>query len=214
MSLRPEDFRCGSLGSADCSCARTAGARATGSTSRWRAGRRRPGIWTSSTAGRCRRRRAQIAEQDFVRLASSTAASPRSSPRRRRALRRRAVLVGDRSRPGDRPLAGRPCLVQRRRGEARRAGARADGRRHDRRSPRGRRSRCEDEAAVHVGARPGECHADAGRHYGSTSAPESSAPTGLYAAGADVGGISTGGYSSGLAAALVFGRIAAEQALS
>ena len=36
----------------------------------------------------------------------------------------------------------------------------------------------------------------------------------LYAAGADVGGISTGGYSSGLAAALVFGRIAAEDALS
>jgi len=35
---------------------------------------------------------------------------------------------------------------------------------------------------------------------------------GLYAAGADVGGISTGGYSSGLAAALVFGRIAAEAA--
>jgi fumarate reductase flavoprotein subunit len=37
---------------------------------------------------------------------------------------------------------------------------------------------------------------------------------GLYAAGADVGGISTGGYASGLAAALVFGRIAAESALS
>jgi succinate dehydrogenase/fumarate reductase flavoprotein subunit len=37
---------------------------------------------------------------------------------------------------------------------------------------------------------------------------------GLYAAGADVGGIATGGYSSGLAAALVFGRIAAESALS
>lgn len=37
---------------------------------------------------------------------------------------------------------------------------------------------------------------------------------GLYAAGADVGGISGGGYSSGLAAALVFGRIAAEEALS
>jgi fumarate reductase flavoprotein subunit len=36
----------------------------------------------------------------------------------------------------------------------------------------------------------------------------------LYAAGADVGGIATGGYSSGLAAALVFGRIAAEEALS
>lgn len=36
---------------------------------------------------------------------------------------------------------------------------------------------------------------------------------GVYACGADVGGISTGGYSSGLAAALVFGRIAAESAL-
>jgi len=36
----------------------------------------------------------------------------------------------------------------------------------------------------------------------------------LFAAGADVGGISTGGWSSGLAAALVFGRIAAEEALS
>ena len=36
---------------------------------------------------------------------------------------------------------------------------------------------------------------------------------GIFACGADVGGISTGGYSSGLAAALVFGRIAAEEAL-
>jgi succinate dehydrogenase/fumarate reductase flavoprotein subunit len=37
---------------------------------------------------------------------------------------------------------------------------------------------------------------------------------GLFAAGADVGGISTGGYASGLAAALVFGRIAAESAVA
>lgn len=36
----------------------------------------------------------------------------------------------------------------------------------------------------------------------------------LYAAGADAGGIFTGGYGSGLAAALVFGRIAAESALT
>jgi fumarate reductase flavoprotein subunit len=36
---------------------------------------------------------------------------------------------------------------------------------------------------------------------------------GLFAAGADVGGVSTGGYSSGLAAALVLGRIAAERAV-
>jgi fumarate reductase flavoprotein subunit len=40
------------------------------------------------------------------------------------------------------------------------------------------------------------------------------AADGLYAAGADVGDISTGGYSSGLAAALVLGRVAAEAALS
>jgi fumarate reductase flavoprotein subunit len=37
---------------------------------------------------------------------------------------------------------------------------------------------------------------------------------GLFAAGADVGGISSGGWSSGLAAALVFGRIAAQTALA
>jgi succinate dehydrogenase/fumarate reductase flavoprotein subunit len=35
---------------------------------------------------------------------------------------------------------------------------------------------------------------------------------GLFAAGADAGGISTGGYASGLAAAVVFGRVAAESA--
>jgi fumarate reductase flavoprotein subunit len=39
------------------------------------------------------------------------------------------------------------------------------------------------------------------------------AAEGLWAAGADVGGISTGGWSSALAAALVLGRIAAEDAL-
>jgi succinate dehydrogenase/fumarate reductase flavoprotein subunit len=37
---------------------------------------------------------------------------------------------------------------------------------------------------------------------------------GLHAAGADAGGIFTGGYGSGLAAALVYGRIAAETALA
>jgi succinate dehydrogenase/fumarate reductase flavoprotein subunit len=36
---------------------------------------------------------------------------------------------------------------------------------------------------------------------------------GLFAAGADVGGVSSGGYSSGLAAALVLGRRAAEEAV-
>ena len=37
---------------------------------------------------------------------------------------------------------------------------------------------------------------------------------GLFACGADAGGIATGGYASGLAAALVFGRIAARSALA
>jgi fumarate reductase flavoprotein subunit len=36
---------------------------------------------------------------------------------------------------------------------------------------------------------------------------------GLYAAGVEVGGVSVGGYTSGLAAALVFGRVAAESAV-
>jgi fumarate reductase flavoprotein subunit len=40
------------------------------------------------------------------------------------------------------------------------------------------------------------------------------ATDGIFAAGTDAGGMSTGGYSSGLAAALVFGKIAAEEALS
>jgi fumarate reductase flavoprotein subunit len=40
------------------------------------------------------------------------------------------------------------------------------------------------------------------------------AAEGLYVAGADAGGISTGGWSSALASALVFGRLAAEEALS
>jgi len=39
------------------------------------------------------------------------------------------------------------------------------------------------------------------------------AVAGLFACGADAGGIATGGYASGLAAALVFGRIAARAAL-
>jgi fumarate reductase flavoprotein subunit len=37
---------------------------------------------------------------------------------------------------------------------------------------------------------------------------------GLYAAGVDVGGVSTGGYTSGLASALVFGRVAAESGVA
>ena len=44
--------------------------------------------------------------------------------------------------------------------------------------------------------------------------PTARAADGVFAAGADAGGIMAGGYSSGLAAALVLGRVAAESALS
>ena len=39
------------------------------------------------------------------------------------------------------------------------------------------------------------------------------AADGVFACGADAGGLATGGYASGLAGALVFGRIAARAAL-
>jgi len=44
--------------------------------------------------------------------------------------------------------------------------------------------------------------------------PSAQAAAGVFAAGTDAGGIATGGYSSGLAAALVFGLVAAEAALA
>ena len=44
--------------------------------------------------------------------------------------------------------------------------------------------------------------------------PQCRVRDGVFAAGADAGGVMAGGYSSGLAAALVLGRIAAEEALS
>ena len=64
-------------------------------------------------------------------------------------------------------------------------------------------------AAVRV--KPGITHTIGGLRIDERAAVQG--VDGLFAAGADVGGISTGGYASGLAAALVFGRIAAESAL-
>jgi succinate dehydrogenase/fumarate reductase flavoprotein subunit len=49
---------------------------------------------------------------------------------------------------------------------------------------------------------------------GLRAGPDCGVAERLFACGADIGGISTGGYASGLAAALVLGRIAAESALS
>jgi succinate dehydrogenase/fumarate reductase flavoprotein subunit len=48
---------------------------------------------------------------------------------------------------------------------------------------------------------------------GLRAGPDCQVAERLFACGADIGGISTGGYTSGLAAALVFGRVAAESAL-
>jgi fumarate reductase flavoprotein subunit len=66
-------------------------------------------------------------------------------------------------------------------------------------------------ARVAVRVRPGITHTIGGLRIDEEA--RVAGTEGLFAAGADVGGISTGGYASGLAAALVFGRIAAEAAL-
>ena len=67
------------------------------------------------------------------------------------------------------------------------------------------------EARVAVRVSPGITHTIGGLRIDERASVVGA--DGLFAAGADVGGISTGGYASGLAAALVFGRIAAESAL-
>jgi succinate dehydrogenase/fumarate reductase flavoprotein subunit len=66
-----------------------------------------------------------------------------------------------------------------------------------------------DGTRVAVRVKPGITHTIGGLRIDERAR----AAEGLYVAGADAGGISTGGYASGLAAALVFGRIAAESAL-
>ena len=67
------------------------------------------------------------------------------------------------------------------------------------------------DARVVVRVKPGITHTIGGLRIDERA--RVAGTDGLLAAGADVGGISTGGYASGLAAALVFGRIAAETAL-
>jgi len=67
-----------------------------------------------------------------------------------------------------------------------------------------------------IRVRPGVTHTNGGLRIDERARvlrDDGSAIDGLYAAGADAGGIFTGGYGSGLAAALVFGRRAAESAV-
>jgi fumarate reductase flavoprotein subunit len=71
-------------------------------------------------------------------------------------------------------------------------------------------------ARVAVRVKPGITHTIGGLRVDTSArvlAADGETIPGLLAAGADVGGISTGGYASGLAAALVLGRTAAETAL-
>jgi succinate dehydrogenase/fumarate reductase flavoprotein subunit len=70
-------------------------------------------------------------------------------------------------------------------------------------------------ARVAVGVAPGITHTIGGLAVDERArvlGGDGTTIDGLFAAGSDVGGISTGGYASGLGAALVFGRIAAESA--
>ncbi len=73
------------------------------------------------------------------------------------------------------------------------------------------------EAVLGVRVQPGITHTIGGLRIDPSARVlrlDGSPVDGLFAAGADAGGIATGGYASGLAAALVFGRLAAEAALS
>jgi succinate dehydrogenase/fumarate reductase flavoprotein subunit len=72
------------------------------------------------------------------------------------------------------------------------------------------------DAVAAVRVRPGITHTIGGLRIDPDAhvlREDGEAVDGLFACGADAGGVATGGYASGLAAALVFGRIAAESAL-
>jgi fumarate reductase flavoprotein subunit len=72
-------------------------------------------------------------------------------------------------------------------------------------------------AAVAVRVRPGITHTVGGLRMDASARVVSAGGgfvEGLFACGADAGGIAVGGYASGLAAAAVFGRIAAETAVT
>ena len=157
---------------------------------------------------------ARIAEQDFVRLSQLYGRFAEVvAETRRRALRRRA-------RPGRRPTSSS-------RSHAGRAAAPGIASIEDRLGERVRERTVGEiiDAARAAGAVVRDeppltsvlVQASVTQTLGGLQIDERArvvGAEGLYAAGADVGGISTGGYSSGLAAALVFGRIAAEEALS
>ena len=187
---------------------------------------RRP--WTSSTA---RNLPAAVPEERFVargaalrrgtrsslddagreffrasRRGRRTTSSRRRSPRRRRrgTSSTRAAL---RERVRERTVAELIEVARAAGGDVRPADELRSRCRRRRSSPSRRSSRCASTRRSRTRS------AGSGSTTARASSREDAPVAGLYAAGADAGGIFTGGYGSGLAAALVFGRIAAESAL-
>ena len=166
--------------------------------------------WTSSTAATCRRRRR--ASTAGLRPARAALRAPRHGRERPSGERYAAAhLVGDRRRAVDGAPATGPRLVRtcptRRSKSACATGPWARwSRRHAapaRRSSVARRAHAVGVVAG-ITTTLGGLRVDAAGRVAD----------GVFACGGDAGGISTGGYSSGLAAALVFGRLAAERRCS
>ena len=152
-SSRRAASRCAWRASGACSSARTAGARATGSTTRAAAARRRPASWTSSTRARCRRRPPGSRSPTTCALsqlyggsrAASRTSAARSSSRSR-------PLARERPGAGDRATAGRPAWFELDDGGAPERG-------------RERQRACEArEAGGRRGGRPLRVHVVRGRH--------------------------------------------------
>ncbi len=171
---------------------------------------RRPApAWTSSTGATCRRPPARYGERDFVRLAQlyaahATVTSATGETFRTRTWSEIDVVQWTARQPGARAWYAVADAALSERVRDRTVGemiesAQAAGAPVERRD-----SATVVEVAAAVTTTLGGLLID---HRGQ-------AAPGVFAAGADAGEIFTGGYGSGLAAALVFGRIAAESALA
>ena len=221
---RPEVSAPGSRASAACSCVRTRGARARADHGPARSRGERAG-WTSSTAGRCP---AKVPENEFVSASQLYA--------------RHALVLDDAGADLGEAAWHESDIVQRFPGGvawyvvdaaalARRLRTAPSPTRSRSHGPRAATSAPADELPfalpaspklVSLRSRPSACTRRSRTRSAAcawTSGRECSTLTGrrspaCYAAGADAGGIFTGGYGSGLAAALVYGRIAAETALA
>ena len=215
--------------SAASSCARAGGARATGSpTGSRRARSSRPG-WTSSTGGTCRPRFPRSCSSRpprcTERMRSCSTSREGSSSRTRSRGRRRISFRRPHGCPSPAAWYVVDARTLRRRVRERTVAEIVEVARTV-----GGDVRSTDELPfalppspklveppfLAVRVRPAVTHTTGGLRIDDRARvlrEDGSPIDGLYAAGADAGGIFTGGYGSGLAAALVFGRRAAESAL-